>query len=186
MMSRSDFSVKVKRHTKKGRQIQKHTIPSLTSQGGTNWHTKRVIDFLYENMNIKFTAAGKYLLPVSSILSQSFTLKHCFIDWFRALHNESNTTCHVFRGLNSPHRCRITSFSRLKRISQSGQDTLFIFDLLCLLNNKTKQKVFNWTQQKVFLNIIWSRCQPSFLFFSRSKCALKLPGLDIWIVISIQ
>ena len=108
------------------------------------------------------------------------------LTWFRVLHNESNSTCHIFRGLNSPHRCRITSFSRLKRISQSGQDTLFIFDLLCLLNNKTKQKVFNWTQQKVFLNIIWSRCQPSFLFFSRSKCALKLPGLDIWIVVSIQ
>ena len=30
------------------------------------------------------------------------------------------------RGLTSPHRCRITSFSQLKRISQSGQDTFFI------------------------------------------------------------
>ena len=105
---------------------------------------------------------------------------------FRALHNESNSTCHVFRGLNSPHRCRITSFSRLKRISLSGQDTLFIFDLLCLLNNKTKQNVFNWTQKKVFLKVIWSRCQPSFLFFSRRECVLKLPGLNSWIVVSIQ
>ena len=105
------------------------------------------------------------------------------LTWFRALHNESSTTCHVFRGLTSPHRCRITSISRLKRISRSGQDTLFIFDLLYLLNYKTKQNVFNWTQKKVFLNVIWSRCQPSFLFFLRRECVLKLPGLDIWIVV---
>ena len=35
-----------------------------------------------------------------------------------------------YRGLTSPHRCSITSFSQLKRISQSGQDTFFILFFL--------------------------------------------------------
>ena len=88
---------------------------------------------------------------------------------------------------NQPSQCDIASFSQLKRISQSGQDTFFNFDLLCLLNNKAKQNVFNWTQTKVFLTVIWSPCLPTFfLFFSRCKCVLKLPGMDTWIAVSIR
>ena len=34
------------------------------------------------------------------------------------------------RTLPSPHRCRITSFSQLKRISQSGQDKFFVLSFL--------------------------------------------------------
>ena len=40
--------------------------------------------------------------------------------------------CQRFQGLTSPHRCRITSFSQLKRISQLGEDTFFI---LCFLTH---------------------------------------------------
>ena len=36
----------------------------------------------------------------------------------------------TYRGLTSPHRCRITSFSKLKRISQSDHDKFFILFFL--------------------------------------------------------
>ena len=54
---------------------------------------------------------------------------------------------------------------------------LFLRCYICLI---TKQNVFNWTQAKVFLTIIWSSYQLS------HSCNMNELGLDIWIVVSIR
>ena len=46
-----------------------------------------------------------------------------FVFWDFSVHYKD-------RGLTSPHRCCITSFSQLNRIPQSGQDTFFILYFL--------------------------------------------------------
>ena len=94
----------------------------------------------------------------------------------------------VVQGYNQPHKCCITSFPQLKWVSQSGQDTFYIFDLPCLLKKKTKKNVFNWTQAKVFLTVTWSHSQPSFLFFLCCECVRKLSRLEIgqWSVFHIH
>ena len=70
----------------------------------------------------------------------------------------------LFMGFNQPSHMVKQNF-QLKRISQSGQDMF----LLCLVNTKTKQNVFNWTKANIFLTVIWSCCQPSFY----SSCSVN-------------
>lgn len=56
----------------------------------------------------------------------------------------------VVQGYNQPHKCCITSFPQLKWVSQSGQDTFYIFDLPCLFNNKTKKTSLIEHRQRYF------------------------------------
>ena len=107
----------------------------------------------------------------------------CGICWHSICLTFWYTICDA-RGLISPYRCRITSFSQLKQIFQSDQDAFFSFGLLCSFYNKTKQNVFNWTQAKVIFDCHLVMLPIFFLFFSRHECRLK--RLEIWTVISIR
>ena len=53
---------------------------------------------------------------------------HCYQYYFKFSEN-----IYIYKGLNSPHKCRITPFSQLlKHISPSGQDTFFRFWIVML------------------------------------------------------
>ena len=79
-----------------------------------NWHTNRAIDksrrqkyknpmiyckCAYENVHIRFTEILKYIVPLSSFVSLSLTLKHCLRleegMKIKAFHHEKNTKSRV-------------------------------------------------------------------------------------------
>ena len=85
------------RWTKVLKQADTHTISLLKSQGGTKWCKNRIIAmgrshkyiqkhiWFIANMNmcikdvhVRFTAIWKYIIPLSSFVSPSLPLKHCF------------------------------------------------------------------------------------------------------------
>ena len=68
-------------------------------------------------------------LPISSNLLEKSLRKTSLFVLFELL---PTAFLRYVRGLTSPHRCCIMSFSQLNRISQSGQDVFFILWFLSI------------------------------------------------------
>ena len=127
-------------------------------------------------------------VQIHHYLVKSSLLSHCTVRGFCCcmlkFYDLRDVQLHTrVSGLISSHRCHITWFSQLKWIFQPGQD-MFIFGLLCLLNNKTKQNK---------MSLIEPRQRYFWLSFGHatnhlhSSCGMNaLPRLDIWKAISIS